>query len=306
MIHIFIINPYAGNQHFTNDLRKKLEQYKEIKYFIFHTRHAGDESELVKRVLRFFDDEKLRIYCCGGSGTIKNVINGIDNLNKVEIAFFPCGLSNSFICSFGEKNLEAFYSIEKQIAGSAVPIDYIKTNNGVSLNSMSVGYDQSIIEKVDKFRNLSILGKRIPYFLGLFHGIMLTRPSSFEVKYDDGEYSGKCAQIIFANGYSLGGMQLDTRAKVSDGLGSYYICPDLGFWGMNKLFRHLISKKFNRNSDFVKIGESSAFTIRRKDSKAFQIDLDGELQMSCLEWRAEIVHKGLNFVLPEGVTLDEQ
>lgn len=70
MKHIFIVNPYAGNMTFANNLRQQLEQIKDFEYFLFNSRYTGNETELTKKIVHFFPDEQLRIYACGGSGTI--------------------------------------------------------------------------------------------------------------------------------------------------------------------------------------------------------------------------------------------
>ena len=88
MVHIFLINPYAGKRTFADGLRKKLKEIPDFNYFVFNIGHAGEEAELVRKIRNIFDDEKLRFYCCGGSGTMRNMLNGFDNFDNVEIAFF--------------------------------------------------------------------------------------------------------------------------------------------------------------------------------------------------------------------------
>ena len=112
MTHIFIINPFAGHQTFADDLRTKLAKVKNLDYFVFNTRYKGYETELVRKILHIFEGEKLRFYCCGGSGTMRNMLNGFDSLDDVEVAFFPCGLTNDFLKNFG-KDESRFHNIEE-------------------------------------------------------------------------------------------------------------------------------------------------------------------------------------------------
>ena len=89
MTHIFIINPFAGHQTFADDLRTKLAKVKNLDYFVFNTRYKGYETELVRKILHIFEGEKLRFYCCGGSGTMRNMLNGFSNvlndLNREDV-----------------------------------------------------------------------------------------------------------------------------------------------------------------------------------------------------------------------------
>ena len=50
MTHIFIVNPNAGNQTFADDLRRKLLDIKGLNYFVFNTRYAGNETEIIKEI----------------------------------------------------------------------------------------------------------------------------------------------------------------------------------------------------------------------------------------------------------------
>ena len=157
MTHIFIVNPYAGEKTFADDLRRKLKEIKNLKYFVFNTKRAGDEEALVRRILHIFQDEELRFYCCGGSGTMRNMLNGFDDLEKAEIAFFPCGLTNDFLKVFGE-NEARFHQIEELIEGDVIQVDYIRTNHGVALNQFSTGLDSSHAIKFEEYRSLAALG----------------------------------------------------------------------------------------------------------------------------------------------------
>ena len=128
--HIFIVNPNAGNFYKVEQLRTIISKLPEQDYFVFTTRGPGDETELIQQIQHYLNGYKLRIYCCGGSGTIRNVMNGIDDLSKVAIGFYPCGMTNDFMKIFGEDR-EKFDHIENLIEGDCVPVDYIRTNHGV-------------------------------------------------------------------------------------------------------------------------------------------------------------------------------
>ena len=58
MTHIFIVNPNAGNQTFADDLRRKLLDIKGLNYFVFNTRYAGSDTEIIKEIQKIVEDEK--------------------------------------------------------------------------------------------------------------------------------------------------------------------------------------------------------------------------------------------------------
>ena len=117
MKHIFIVNPYAGRLNFANNLRDQLEQIEGLEYYLFNSRYSGNETELAEKMTNFFPDEKIRIYACGGSGTFRNVLQGVGENPNVELAFYPCGQTNDFLKVFKEEDQMRFFDIEELIDG---------------------------------------------------------------------------------------------------------------------------------------------------------------------------------------------
>lgn len=299
MIHIFIINSYAGYDMFADTLRKKLEHRTDLRYFIFSTRNAGNETELVQKILRFFPDEKLRFYCCGGSGTMRNMLCGFENFQNVETAFFPRGITNDFLKVFG-KEAKRFSDIDELINGDVVLVDYIKTNHGISLNTLSVGIDSYM--KLEERRFNGMLGKKAPYVLALLSGLFSFRPQEYIVHVDDQVYEGKISEVLFANGGTVGGyLVFDQEPNVFDGLGSYCLGPDV--WGLKALpiIRTLVKGNREKLAKFMRLGQCRTMTVERKDKKPFSVNFDGEMVGEDIRWQISIVKRGLPFVVPKGV-----
>lgn len=305
MIHIFIVNPHAGFNTFADDLREKLKSVHDIEYFVFNTRAAGTEAELVRRIVHIFENEKLRFYCCGGSGTMSNMLNGIDDLSNVEIAFFPCGLTNDFLKVF-DKNSDKFSNIDSLIRGKVVKVDYIKTNHGVTLNALSTGIDTNIDKIVRSYKYTSSINKVIPYIMALMYSLLFSRAKDYEIYIDGKKIDGKKLQIVFANGNTLGGgIRVDDKAKITDGKAKYLIVPKMP---INKLFSLAIRTLKNGSEELDKVSEAGfceSIKILRKDRRPLEMDFDGELKSDYRDWEAEVVHKGLNLVIPKEVKLYE-
>ena len=45
----------------------------------------------------------LRVYACGGDGTLNECVNGAALLPNVAVTHFPCGTGNDFIRMFGDE-----------------------------------------------------------------------------------------------------------------------------------------------------------------------------------------------------------
>jgi signal transduction histidine kinase/diacylglycerol kinase family enzyme/DNA-binding NarL/FixJ family response regulator len=299
--HIFIVNPYAGKRTFAADLRKRLAEIEGIRYFVFNTREKGKEADMVREILGIFENEKLRFYCCGGSGTMRNILNGFDNLSNVEIAFYPCGLTNDFLKVFG-KNAAEFNDIEKLIDGEILDVDYIRSNAGVMLNTFSAGMDAAVIEKMEQYRVLGALGENVPYTLAALYAVLFAKRYTYEIYIDGKEILGKMTEIYFGNGQVLGGsLAFAPNADIRDGKGDFRLVrAGKGFSDVPMMYGLLKQQydKIDANSEY---GRCKEIIIRRTDGSAFSMNQDGESVGNYTEWKAKIVHRGLHLVVPKGV-----
>lgn len=300
MVHVFIINSHAGNKKFSAGLRNHLAKRTDINYYIVHTRQDHDESQLVKEVLNLFEGEEIRIYSCGGSGTICNIINGISDFSKVEIAFYPKGYTNDFLRVFGDKK-KLFEDIDSLIDGSVMMVDYIKTNHGICLNTCSCGVDSLQVVKHREFLPLALFGTSIPYKVALMYAILFVKPCDYEVEYDGKKDVGKYIEVFFGNGGVLGGnLWMDDDMAYCDGLGKYISIRYEGRIPMFKAISHIRKKAIWRVPQLVGNVLTRSVTIRRRDGAAFIMDFDGEPQPPQVEWKMEMIKRGLPFVMPKG------
>ena len=303
MVHIFIINPFAGDKTFADDLRSKLENIEGLNYFVFNTRSAGYETELVQKVQHIFEGEQLRFYCCGGSGTMHNMLNGFADLSSAEIAFFPCGLTNDFLKMFGDEE-PRFHKIEELINGDVVLVDYIKTNHGVSLNSLSTGLDSNCLDKMDSFRFLRYIAKDLPYTLATLYSIFISNTESYELTLDDEVFRGRFAEIFIGNGCIFGGnMFFAEETCINDGKAIYNFAGNARGFRLLPILLALTGKKYAKMRKMMTCGNCSRIRIRRTDGIPFTINQDGDLIKNIDVCEAQIVRKGLRFVVPKGVRI---
>lgn len=303
MVHIFLINPYAGKRTFADGLRKKLKEIPDFNYFVFNTRHAGEEAELVRKIRNIFEDEKIRFYCCGGSGTLRNMLNGFDSFDNVEIAFFPCGLTNDFLKMFG-KDEERFHSINELIDGDVIPVDYIRSNCGVALNTVSTGLDTKVAENQKRFRFLKFFGDTVPYTLSVVLAVMALQLKQYIVETESGQYHWNFTEIFFGNGNILGGnLNFIEKADVSDGKADLrLVYPRLSV-ACFPILAALMKKNYSYIDKYSQTERTRFIKIRREDGGDLSVNQDGELITGIRELTAEIVPKGIQFVVPKGVRL---
>lgn len=308
MIHVFIINNYAGNRGLAENLREHLETKRGLRYFVFNTVKAGYEKEIAHKLERFFEGEKLRFYSCGGSGTMRNLLNGLKDLSNVEVAFFPCGLTNDFLKTFPEEEL--FQNIDYLIEGTAVAVDYIKSNYGVALNTLSFGLDSSVCEWTDKYRIYEFFGNLVPYVMSLLRGVLISKPKGIKLSIDGVTTEKNYSEVVLGNGAVLGGNLFFTEnTSIVDGEASYFTLYDVHGIKMLRLILKVMNKQIKKLPSASKgkacIGSCKTIDIESPDGSPLHINFDGELVECGSKLHAEIVQTGLNFVIPRGVKVKE-
>lgn len=301
MIHIFIVNPNAGNKTFAGDLRKQLSEMAGLRYFVFNTRYAGYEREIVGWIQEIFHGEELRFYCCGGSGTMRNMLSGFDSLENTQIAFYPCGMSNDFLKVFGE-NLKQFSSIQNLVNGDVLDVDYIETNVGRALNTCSLGVDSLSASKLEDFRILAAVNSQLPYALSMLAAVFFGKPHTFEVEVDGKSYPGNWSEMILGNGTLFGGnCCFAEEFDPTDGLGNFVFAPNRGPLNLFKTLLALTKRDFETARKTTTMACWERFSIRRTDGEPFDMNFDGEIVHGLREVHARIVRRGLHLVVPKGV-----
>ena len=102
MRHIFIINPKAGqggSVQRIQTLAEQLGQRHHIETLTLLTHGPGHATTLARSLAE--TGEALRLYACGGDGTINEVANGIAGFTNAAMTAIPTGLGNDFLKNFG-------------------------------------------------------------------------------------------------------------------------------------------------------------------------------------------------------------
>ena len=304
MKHIFIVNPYAGSMTFANNLRQQLEQIEGFEYFLFNSRYTGNETELTKKIVHFFPDEQLRIYACGGSGTMRNVLEGVGENPHVELAFYPCGMTNDFLKVFTQEDRERFYDIEELIHGETITVDSILTNHGRALNTFSCGMDAEIMRYIATQHPVRTIGVQIPYSAYVFEALLRLKKMDLKIRVDGRELDGCYDELCWGNGCVLGGSLCMPEGFVpNDGLGSYVFVPAKGHLAFIGILINLIRQRGDYIEKHARVGHGKKMTIARADRGPIVVNLDGEMLSAPGEWTVEMRPESVRFVVPRGVRL---
>ena len=122
MEHIFIINPAAGKFDHSQQFRTKIEsacRERGLRYEICVSEKAGDCRAIARRAAE--SGSEVRLYACGGDGTLNEVVNGAVGFSNAAVTHFPCGSGNDAIKIFSET--EPFFQIERLLDAEEARFD---------------------------------------------------------------------------------------------------------------------------------------------------------------------------------------
>ena len=112
MKHIFIVNPAAGKSDRTAEYREMIDAAfapRGLSYELLVSNAPGECRTLARQAAQ--SGEEVRLYACGGDGTLNEVVNGVVGYGNAAVTHFPGGSGNDTIKIFDDP--AAFTSIER-------------------------------------------------------------------------------------------------------------------------------------------------------------------------------------------------
>lgn len=197
MKHLFIVNPVAGgkdrHEYVAEQAHLALEGSADA-YEVYITTAPMDACAKIESEAA--SGEELRVYACGGDGTLNECVNGAVGHANVAVTHFPCGTGNDFIKMFGEEK-ERFFDLAELVRGEVRPLDVMECCGRYAINICSVGIDARIGTEVHQYHDSYVLSA----VANLFKGIA----QPLTVRGCGMEYSGGTSLICACNGRFYGG-----------------------------------------------------------------------------------------------------
>ena len=304
MKHIFIVNPVSGKADASLYLVPKLIEAAEqagIEFTIELTRHAGHAAELARQYGE--SGEVVRLYACGGDGTLNEVLRGAYPYGNAETASVPCGSGNDFVRNFG--TADDFLNLAENIAGTAIPIDLIAVNGGVSAAICSVGIDSEVAYGIPKYRRLPLCGGQMAYNLSIVERLLRPIGKKMRVTVDDEVLEGNYLIATVCNGATYGGGYLAApMSDLQDGVLDVIIVKKISRLRIaGVLAKYKNGLHFQNGQvipEFADIMEyRSARSVRVEPAEGGEmiVNIDGECAPAD-GLRAEVLPMAARFVLP--------
>lgn len=218
MKHIFIINPVSGTTNPAATLTPRIKQAAEdlsISCEIIFTAYPGHAKEIASKLGK--TGEAVRLYACGGDGTLNEVIAGALGYDNIETACVPCGSGNDFVRNFGEK--EDFLDLKNLIQGESCLIDLIRTQYGIATAICSAGLDAQVAYGIPKFRRIPFAGGETAYKLSILTSLCSKLGHKLQITADGEVFNDEYLMLAICNGMTYGGgFKAAPQADMQDGL----------------------------------------------------------------------------------------
>ncbi|MDO4750178.1 MAG: diacylglycerol kinase family lipid kinase [Eubacteriales bacterium] len=305
MRHILIVNPAAGRE---NSLGKVTAEAAEVfgargeDHEIYVTRCRMDAARYIHEAAAC-SREELRIYACGGDGTLNECAGAAAGLAHVAVTHYPCGTGNDFIRTFGDEQ-DRFRSLAELADGEVRPLDIMRCGDRCSLNICSVGVDARIGADVHKYSGLPLIGGAAGYVVSTAVHFFRGLSSPMRITAGGQVFDGDMTLVCACNGrYYGGGFNPVPDARPDDGLLDILVVPGI----TRRIFARVIvpyARGHYRNYPQY-LTHIRSDRLRIEAEEPFIVNLDGEsVRRKTLD--IEISAGGLRFLVPRGMKFFEE
>ena len=308
MKHLVVVNPNAG--HFTPEFENKMnEAFKGLDLEVYKTEGPRSVIPFLREYLKKNSKDTVRVYACGGDGTIHEVANAMVGAKNAELAIMAIGTGNDFVKIYG--GVEKFQDFQKLIEGKAQPIDISKlsspslSEDWYSINVINFGFD-AIVGAMGNYYKENGLPEEAkkkgldPYEYALKHDAMKHgRFNDIEV-FADGEKLNEKQMLLatLAQGQYVGGkFKCAPKSVNNDGLIDVCVLKTMTFLGLGMIIG-TYTKGNHLNKKRKKIVYRRAKEIEMKSPKDFDVCVDGEM-IKGNNFKVECLPGAINLVIPE-------
>ena len=299
MTHLFIINPAAGSRDRTRMYRENIEKIcgsRGLSYRIEISGAPGECFRIAREAAQ--TGEQLRIYACGGDGTLNEVAAGAAGFENAAVTCYRGGSGNDFVKLFSDP--DAFQDLERLLDCDETLFDLMRCNDDICLNICSVGLDARIGTDVSRYKRLPLLSGFRAYVVSTVLNVIKGISEHYVVEVDGETIDGHQTMICACNGrYYGGGFNPVPTADPCDGMLEVLVVKKVSRLLVPIVVGKYKDGRYKELPKLVRHFRVKELTIRC--DKPTPINLDGELRT------AETVHitlaqEKLRFFYPKDLT----
>lgn len=302
MKHLFIVNPAAGKCDRTVQLKSLVESVlgsRGLEYEIHVSKGPGDCEALARQAAETGED--LRLYACGGDGTLNEVLNGAADCDNAAVTHYPSGSGNDFVKLFDQP--EAFRDLERLLDCQEARFDLIRCQSGDTVryagNVCSMGLDARIGTQIVRFRRLPLVTGKGAYILSTANNLLQGIHRPYQVELNGQRLQGDQTLICVCNGRCYGGSFTPCPdAEPDDGLLDVLLVKPVNLLQVAMVIGKYQKGQYAQYPDLIRHFRTDKLKIAcARDSV---VNLDGEALFS-QEIEVSVVPRRFRFFYPAGL-----
>lgn len=306
MKYLFIINPVAGKSNSEQTLVPRIQAAAKslgIQAEIEHTQFSGHAIQLAKQAAQ--SGEPIRLYACGGDGTLNEVLCGAYTYPNAEVGHIPCGSGNDMIRNYG--NAQEFLDLENMLTGESKIIDLIEVNGRAAASICAAGLDAKVAYNIPLFRRIPLCGGSMAYDLSVLKCLMGKLGYHMTVECEEAREEGDYLLVAIGNGsYYGGGYHSVPGAETDDGLLNVVLVKKMSLLRIAPILnRYKAGTHFAGDGTIAEDLQDVISTFATKEitlscDKEFYYTIDGECAAT-KKIKVKVLPAAARFILPKGL-----
>lgn len=298
MRHLFIINPVAGKKESTAKLERILSGLS-FEHEVVYTQAAGDARRITEEAVA--TGEPVRIYACGGDGTLNEVVNGAAGHSHAAVTNIPKGTGNDFLKIFGKDYRTLFYDPEALARGPQSEFDLMDCNGHLGIDVVCCGVDARIAVDVHRYKHWRFVSGMGAYCLALLENVLLkgiTHPMT--VSMGERTYSGETVLLCVCNGRCYGGGFMPVpEAMPDDGVLDMLMVPKVGMLTVARVIGKYAKGLYKNYPELILPYHGTRASFSSEEEMVAVVD--GEV-LRGKEFTVRLSEKKVNFFYPAGAS----
>ncbi len=290
---LIIVNPNAGKGRVQKKIHKIASNFSRQNYIvdIIYTKKNYSAADIIKDYKGTLD----LVICCGGDGTLNDLINAVMNLEeKPQISFIPLGTMNDFANTIGLFKYK-FWLPNNMRNAKRIDVD-IGLFNDRYFNYVAAFGAFTMVPYVTKQSLKKIFGK-IAYFIVAMRYLNKIKSYNIELTVDNNVTKGEFIYGSISNSKSIGGFQWFRKREINLSDGKYEVIlvkrPKYKI-GILVIALKVLFKRYN-NKQFLYFQGSN---IKIKSNTHLSWTLDGEYGGRTKEVVIKNNKKAITMVIP--------
>ena len=299
MRHLFIINPAAGSRNRTDDYSEvihKICRARKLNYEIRVSTAPGECTRIAREAAEKGDE--IRIYACGGDGTLNEVVAGAAGHDNAAVTVFSGGSGNDFVKIFDDP--KAFFDLHRLMDADEVAFDLIKCNDDYSINICSVGLDARIGTDVSSYKRLPLLHGFRAYAASTVVNVVRGIAEHYIVEVNGEVIDGEQTFICVCNGrFYGGGFNPIPEADPTDGKLDVLVVKKVSRAQVPAIIGKYKNGRYKELSHVARYLQTDSIKIIC--DKPTPINIDGELR-TAKTVEMKVAEEKIRFFYPKGLS----